>query len=193
MNECKSKWSVVVTNTHYVKTPEKDELCCSNQNLISAYDHLHSQWIGADEFIRHFSLLFTDSVRCNDNPAVTIVLQRGLMAYAATLPKVDRHYHYLPHERLKNFLAGCFRSAKILCRFVVIDKKKGEKWSLLHEMPFSIWRFNRTDLDIRELDMAPDDFAALLYSRVVPENMKLAMRRFDHEAAIMAGDLGGCH
>lgn len=191
MNERKNKWSIVVTNTHYVKTPEKDELCCGNQDLIDAYDHLHIQWIGADEFIRRFSHLFTDYVRYEDMPAVTTVLQNGLMAYAELLQKTDKHYY--PHERLKNFLVGCFARAKNVCRFVVIDKVEGEKWSLFHEMPLSLWRFNRTDLDIQEFDIDQDDFAELLYKKVVPENMKLAMRRFKHEAAIMAGDLDGGH
>lgn len=191
MNIQNNKWSIVVTNTHYVKTLEKDELCCGNQDLSDAYDHLHIQWIGVDEFIRRFSHLFTEYVRYNDVPAVTAVLQSGLVAYADMHHKTDKHYY--PHERLKNFLVGCFARAKIVCRFVAIDKSKGEDWSIFHEIPFSLWRFNRANLEIQELDIDQDVFVEMLYNKVVPENIKLAMMRFKHEAAIMASDLDGRH
>ncbi|MCG8026298.1 MAG: hypothetical protein JAZ02_20355 [Candidatus Thiodiazotropha endolucinida] len=193
MRKYNNKWSIVVTNTHYIKTPDRDDICGSNSALADAYDHLHHQWIGADEFFRRFTHLFGDFIYHGERPAVTSVFQQGLSAYADVLQRDNRRY--FPHDRLKAFLSACFFQALIVCRFSVIDSEDGETWSLLlnHDVPLSLWKGDRKKLDVEEIDIDQEHFSELLYEKSVPENMKRAMRRFSHEAAIMAGHLDSRH
>lgn len=179
------------TETTDITPPDKHELCHGNPDLAEAYDHLTFQWLGTDEFMRRFSHLFTDRVRHENTSAVTAALRSGLAAYSQAKERDDKHYY--PHERLKKFLTGCIAEASRRCRCQVVDKHSRETWSVFHEMPLSQWQANRPELDIRELPAEPEHphFESRLYQQVVPDNMKLAMRRFEHEDDIVAGDLGG--
>jgi len=191
MSQYKDKWSIVVKKTNFIKTPDKHEVCDRSILLMNAYEHLHHQWIGANEFFRRFTHLFGDLVHHENSPTVNKVLRRGLIAYADVLGQSNRHYY--PHERLKVFLVGCFFEASDVCKYAVIDPNEKERWSLFHETPLSIWRFNRCEMIVEEDDVDQRMFTVRLYEKTVPENMKLAMRRFDHEAAIMAGDMDYRH
>lgn len=186
----KKKWSIVVTNTHYIKTPEKDEICGTDPALLEAFEHLHFQWIGADEFIRRLAHTFTDFVHYENAPVVSKVVKNGLSAYATVLGSSKHQY---PHERLRAFLAGCFSEAFSICKFEVVDSLDGERWSFQHEVPLSLWRFNRKELSVQQDETPTPAFSETLYRKVVPENMKHAMRRFNHEAAILAGDMANRH
>lgn len=186
-----NRWSILVTNTHCMRTPKKKDICGANPELLDAYDHLVFQWTSMEDLINSFSHMFTDLVRYDNVPAVNTVFRNGIQAYADLLKKDEKHYY--PHERLKTFLTGCFSSAKDTCRFVVVDKKAGERWSLGNEVPLSLWRSNRENLEVEYFEIDKEDFSQLLYSKVLPNNMKLAMRRFNHETAIVGGDLDNCH
>lgn len=176
-------WSINVTEKEFIKTIDKNDICNGDQVLMEAYDHLRLQWIGTDEYIRRFSHIFSGSISLNDLPAVATAIRNGLKEYSKILRVKDKDYY--PHERLKVFLGGCFSSAQTVCRFDVIDNA-GDTWSLKSDQPLSIWVFNRTHLTFKKSEITPTEFTRLLYEKIVPPNMKHAMRRFNHETAIMA-------
>ena len=184
------KWTIIVPKTHYVSTAQKDDICSGNQSLLDAYDHLHMQWLGVDELIRRFSHLYADVIHFDNSPVVSTSLEYGLKAYSNKLSISDQKTY--PHDRLKCFLIGCFYKAKKLCRFIVNDRQSGESWTINNEIPLSIWRFNRNNLEVKKDDIDEAEFTQRLYQKVTPNNMKLAMKRFNHEAAIVACALDNC-
>ena len=191
MSQHKDKWSIVVKRSNFIKTHDKRDVCGNSILLADAYEHLHYQWIGADEFFRRFTHLFGDVVNHENDSTINKAFRIGLGAYADVLQQRNRRYY--PHERLKVFLAGCFFGATDVCKYVVIDSVKKEQWSLFHEAPLSIWQFNRNEMVVEEDETDKRKFSERLYEKTVPENMKLAMRRFNHEAAIVAGDMDYRH
>ncbi|MBX2807146.1 MAG: hypothetical protein KTR20_00810 [Cellvibrionaceae bacterium] len=169
----------------------KEAICGNDPLLLEAYAHLHFQWIGIDDYTRLVAQLFTKRIFYHSTPAIVVLLQAGLQAYGKLLNEPNNAYY--PHQLLKQFLTASLASAKKVCCFVVIDRQKKAKWSVMNDLPFSLWGVNRAALHIESLQINDSDFTRALYQKVVPKNIKLVMRRFNHEHAIMAGDVDYCH
>lgn len=153
-----------MTIQKYVRKPDRQEICCGNPALDNAYDHLHLKWIGFDDFILRLSKFFCDSTRFDDVQPVITALQVGLCAYDELIKCKDKRSY--PHECLRSFIVSCLASTKAMC---CSDEEKEDSF--------------------------PNDseFTEALYRKIVPENMKLAMRRFNHEGSILAGNVAGCY
>lgn len=169
----------------------RQAVCHDNDILQSAYDHLHMEWLGTEQFITGLYHCFSNDVQYEGSPAITHVMQTGLTAYAAIQRRSYRYY--FPHEKLKNFLSGCLSSAAQSCRFVVKDQSTNERWTAKCEQPLTRWRENRSDVTIYNLELEDEKFKKLLYRKLIPQNMKLALLRHGHEDAIISGHLDGCH
>lgn len=185
-------WSVHVTNRYFVNTPEQREICGHDQALCLAFTQLNQWWMDVDDVIRYFSHWFTNFVAFDGLPVVTAVFRSGYTAYAELYRKRDAERTYYAHHWLSCLLTGCFRAAQSVCQFTVVDEDSGDTWTLRSDSPLCIWRLGRTRLRAVPLVIDEALFSRLLYDKAVPHNMQLTMRRFDHEDAILAGDLDNC-
>lgn len=187
----KTEWTLDKRRSAKVTVPDHHIICSGNQLLEEAYVHINMEWIGIDNFIVNLSNWLSDHVKRNGVPVIVEVLRTGLVDYAALLLREEKRY--FPHQRLRAFLVGCFSCAGSMCVYKVTDQESGEHWSIESEVPYSRWRHGREHLSITASEMDRDDFGRNLYSRTVPRNLQLAMRRFGHEAAIMAGAMDYRH
>lgn len=186
-----SPWTIDNMRTPASSIPERSTICIGMDILDDAYEHIHMEWIGIDKFIINLSYWLSDQVKLNGIPVLVEVLRNGLNAYASILMRTERRY--FPHERLKTFFIGCFSSSGTLCGYKIVDRETGEEWCLESEEPFTQWRHGRSSLVATHADLNRAQFAKLLYTKTVPKNLQLAMRRFGHETAIMAGNLDYRH
>ncbi|MBX2808169.1 MAG: hypothetical protein KTR20_06000 [Cellvibrionaceae bacterium] len=184
-------WAIKALDSRYTAPLSKTAICGDNLELLAAYEHLHFQWIGIDDFMHLLAQWFSDCIFYNNTPLVIALLQEGLQAYGQLLTAHDRAYY--PHQRLKHFLTASLLSAKKNACFVVIDQQRKDQWCLLNDTAFPLWGFNRAALAIEPFNLNARDLTQRLYQKTVPKNLKLAMRRFNHEHAIMAGDMACCH
>lgn len=171
--------------------PAKDELCNDNYLLMEAYDHLYAQWIGADQFVCLLCQHISQAVFYEGKPVVDQIIRKGLEAYAVTLREDADHYY--PHERLSILLKASFRQAFVMCLFKVIDSGKGDSWTLLNDVPFCQWGRDRQNLRVEKADENARDLTNALYTKVIPRNIKHAMRRFQHESTILVGTVDHCN
>lgn len=182
-----STWSIQVKNTYYLQTPDKASICGDDAELRYAYDHLLFQWTSIEAFYREIAHLLTDFTFYDKEPVVNIILKSGLMAYRELLDSDDSALR--PHDRVMRFFTVAISTAKKVCAFTVKDNNSGDTWNVLNDSPLTIWRFNKIDLTIEENDLTEQDIAITIYKKTLPSNIKLAMRRHQHEDTILAGDL----
>lgn len=181
----KEQWTIVDDGLQLIKTPKKQEITGGDRCLQDAFRHLHFQWIGFDEMIHRLAQLLTCKIHYGGDAAVVRMLRRGLVAYAAELESPE---HLFPHQRLKTFLRACLQEALVVCKFEVVDDLDGERWTLQNDLPLSLWRMNSKNLIVQADSQPASEFLAALYDRAIPENFKRVMRRFGHEATVLA-----CH
>lgn len=198
----KKNWAIIVKKTYLADTsitestdmkcaiPTKNDICQSHAALEDAYDHLIVEWIGVDDFILTLSERYTHATYINGESVVSEVLRAGLLAYSETL--IDDHKHFAPNERLKLFISACIDTAKVIGDIKVIDTDKGEFWTATSEESLYEWGSNRDQLTILDNKSIPEVFASDLYMKIIPKNFRHAMRRFQHETAIMVGPVGHC-
>lgn len=179
------EWHIANTE-NYMKTPTRQDICGDNEDLQKAYDHLFFSW-NAEDFFRAFSQLFSECIEIGGEPTIITVLRKGLGNYSKLLSDPD--VTYFPHERLTGFLTGCFEEASSLCCYSVEDEQTEEHWDILNDLPLSLWRHNRGGLRVVKSDVQDEEFYRILYIKVVPNNMKLVMKRFSHEKALLAGPM----
>ena len=148
------------------------EVCRDDKELVEAFDHLQIEWLGTSEFVLGLKKFFT----CENYAVNTIMvggtLHGGLKEYAKALR--DRSFKYYPNDRLRVFIEGCLRNA------CVLNNKTGPQESSLgcvsgRPQAGSIL------------------FCNDMYTNTVPVNFKHALRRFNHEAALMDCSLANCN
>jgi len=185
-----NKWSIKVKNTYYLKTPDKESICGDDPELNSAYDHLLFQWTSIEALFRELAHVLTDFTYYENSSIVNTILKNGLIAYKDILHTDNDSLR--PHDRIMKFLSAVISTAMKLCTFTVIDNNTGETWNISNKSPLTLWRFNRTDLSIEDNSLKEDEIAQVIYSKAIPRNIKMAMRRHQHENTILVGDMG-CH
>ncbi len=170
--------------------PTRNDICQSDVTLEEAYDHLVVEWIGVDDFFLTLSERYTQATLFNGESLVYEVLRVGLYAYSKTLE--DDQKHFPPNQRLRLFISACMATAKAIGAIKVIDSNKGESWTATSEKSLYEWGSNRGKLTIEENTSISEDFSSDLYKKIIPKNFRQAMRRFQHEEAIMVGSVVHC-
>lgn len=172
-------------------TLSKADICGDSEKLGDAFDHLNLTWLGVDRVINNLATHISGNICLDDGPVVTQLFRDSVAAYQTTLEKRDRDAKH--HQRMRTFLAAFTASAKRNCSFEVVDVDTGDSWSVLSPEPYLSWSHGRTSLKIMESSQLVPKIPGKIYERIVPYNLKLAMRRFNHEATIVGHDLDSGH
>lgn len=122
--------------------------------------------------------------------SIVIAITEALEEIKLKLSKPRQLYH--ADEMLRNFLIAFFAAARIAVNFVVNDVHSNESWSLDNELPLSLWIINRRRLVVEPADTDAAQVIERLYSKIMPDNIKRAMTRYEHETAILSGTLHNC-
>lgn len=186
-----NQWTIENARCNLNCVPERDSICVGLDILDDAYEHINMEWIGIDKFILNLSAWLSDHVKLNGVPIVLELLRNGLNAYVSILHRTEKRY--FPHERLNAFLMGCLSAAASFCAYKVVDGSTGEVWSIHSDQSFLLWRKGRPSLSVTDAIIDGNEAVRVLYANTVPRNLQLAMRRFGHEATIMASGLDYRH
>ena len=157
--------------------------------LDTAHIDIYNCWIGIGSLEQNLFRVFPLNIKITENNIAETAILAGLTSYNKML---NDSQIYKPNEYMKNFLVGCFEVLRKSCHFHIIHTESGSSWNVADEEDLSVWIKEDSEYTVEPLELRGAELLVKLYDRVIPRNIKLAMRRFGHEKAIIGPNFTTC-
>ena len=149
------------------------------------FSQLKTMFLGSEKLIDNI-IQSCDGLKLDGaNPAMKCLVNSiDKFGKALALAEKNKTVSYA-HERMKIFLIDLLFEFVRTCNFRVTNLCTGATWETLSDLNFSdIYNDNESNYSIESIPVSME-IVTRAYNKLVPQNIKLSMQRFNHENAIV--------